>query len=68
MNKKQFKAMCRSIGMITDEGKIDYEWVALIIWLHKQAEQEKAKKTYPSLVDMYQREMDNIDKFMKGEK
>ena len=68
MSKKQFKSMCREIGCITDEGKVDYEWIATMMWLYKHGEQIKAENDgHDGCAKLYQREKDIIDKYMGKE-
>ena len=66
MTKKQFKNMCRELGMLTDEGKIDYDWVALLMWLQRNGvRREYLQSEKAEYSDLYEKDLNIIDKYMK---
>ena len=60
--------MCRELGMLTDDDKIDYEWVALLMWLQRSGvRKEHLQSNNSDLAVIYEKDMDIIDKYMGKE-
>lgn len=68
MNKKAFKDMCSKLGMLTDNGKIDYEWVALLMWLQRNGERCRALQSNNSyLAKVYENDINIINAYIGKE-
>ena len=66
MNSKQFKEMCIRLGLVySDTLKINYNAVAVLMFLGKRAAKESIEKRYPHAIEAYEDDIAIIQEYIE---